>query len=120
MTTTSEWKPSPVGFKRFYTPQFGVVLFWLSAVPLLIAGGILLVQGSVVMGITMIASALFFRVFFETMTVLFQIHDVLCEIRDADKTKAAEAERQEKMARVRALAARAKPAQPGETRLDAL
>lgn len=121
MTATTDWKPGPVGFKTFVTPQFGVIVFWLIAVPTLVGAGMLIFQGSVTTGLIAIGAVLFWRMFFETMTIMFAIHGVLIEIRDADKVKMANEERERKLARARELAARnIAKAQPGETRLDSL
>jgi hypothetical protein len=100
------------------TPQFGVVLFWVLACTLLLGAGFMFAQGNILMGSVTIGLVLLWRVFFETVTVLFQIHSVLVDIRDADKVQQAEAERKRKLERARELAASKQLAQPGETRLQ--
>ena len=87
-----------MGFRNLVTPQFGVVLFWLCAVPLLIMAGFFAVNGQVLYPLMCVAWVLFLRVIFESLAILFQIHDVLVDIRDADKLKAKDAERGAKLA----------------------
>lgn len=107
-----------LGFRTFVTPQFGVVLFWVMAVPLIVAAVLSIVRGSVWFGIYGFLLVVLIRVVFETMTILFHIHDVLVEIRDKDKVERERAEREAKIARARELASRSKPAGPGESRLE--
>jgi len=107
-----------LGFRTFVTPQFGVILFWLIAIPLVIAALIAFWNKAIWMGLYFLLWAVLVRVGLETMTILFNIHDVLVEIRDKDKKEREQAEREEKLARARELAARATPSAPGETRLE--
>jgi hypothetical protein len=105
-------------FRTFVTPQFGVLLFWLCAVPLLFAAGFFVVNGQPVYSLICLAWVLFLRVILESLAILFQIHDVLVDIRDANKRSAKDAEREAKLARARELASRRPAAVTGENRLE--
>jgi hypothetical protein len=83
------------GFRTFVTPQFGVILFWLIAIPLVIAAAIAIWNKAIWVGLNFLLWAVFLRVGLETMTILFYIHDVLVEIRDKDRKEREQAERQE-------------------------
>jgi len=71
-----------LAFKTFIAPQFGVVVFWIIGIPSLIASCIEFATGQWIVALITLAFVLGFRIFFEAMTVLFQIHDVLVEMRD--------------------------------------
>ncbi len=107
-----------LGFRSFVTPEFGVILFWGSAVVFGAAAVMSFVRGSIWTGVYGLLLVVLIRVALETMTILFHIHDVLVEIRDKDKVEREKAEREGKIARARELAARAKPSAPGENRLE--
>lgn len=69
------------GFRRFVTPEFGAIIFWLAAVPLLLSAAFALFHSSFLIFGWLVFATVIVRVACEGMTVLFQIHDVLVEIR---------------------------------------
>lgn len=112
------------GFKTFIAPEFGVIVFWLGAVPLLLAAGLALAKGSFLIALGFTGSAIALRLVLEGMTVLFQMHDVLLDIRTALQGTAPPASTRtadERVRRARELAANvSKRTLPGESRLDTL
>jgi Na+/melibiose symporter-like transporter len=110
-------KNRSLGFKSFITPQFGVVLFWLIAIALGASAVMSFAHGAEAVGFFMLMAIIGVRVGFETLTVLFQIHDVLLDIRDQDDRREQAAKKLDAMQRARELVAKTQPVQPGEIRL---
>ena len=116
-------RPRGMRFRKFFTPELAVIIFWLFAVPAFGVAILDLAKGQNVIGLSCLAAILFLRVMMETMAVLFQIHHVLIDIRDNAKEDAGDLERVEreaKLQKARDLAATRenKPASPGESRLN--
>lgn len=113
------------GFRVFIAPEFGVAIFWLVAIALVIAAAAAAAAGNMTGALVSMAVIFCVRLVLEAFSVLFQIHDVLIDIRTAlaqprDAQAAADQAEQSRRRRALAESVRIRNVAPGENRMDGL
>lgn len=101
-------------FRDFWTPSLGIIVFWFGALVCCLLAGFSLSAGLMLPALLWIAAIFALRMAVEALVVLFQIHDVLVEIRDQGQR----ADPQDKLKRARELSSSRAPTVPGEARLE--
>lgn len=77
----------------YWAPSLSQVLFWSYATIIGIAAGFSIASGQLLIAASLIAAIFIVRIWLESTMILFEVRDLLSDIRDQSRT-AAHAERQ--------------------------